>query len=104
MENQNIAALTEIDLSAAFNTVDHSILLDVLVVKFGIAGTARFFQLLTRTLKVTKLSFLLPTGMCKLLTYILKAITRTFKLRNQWFFVVFLLACIFKLDIFFKIF
>ena len=40
MENQNVAALSAIDLSVAFDTVDHDILLGVLKVKFGISGTA----------------------------------------------------------------
>ena len=40
MENQNVAALSAIDLSVAFDTVDHNILLGVLKVKFGISGTA----------------------------------------------------------------
>ena len=39
IENQNVAALSAIDLSAAFDTVDHYILLKVLKVKFGISGT-----------------------------------------------------------------
>ena len=40
MENREVTALVVMDLSVAFNTVDHQIFLDVLNSRFGIKGTA----------------------------------------------------------------
>ena len=40
MENQMVTGMIAIDLSAAFDTVDHEILLDVLNKKFGVHNTA----------------------------------------------------------------
>ena len=40
MDNQMVTAMVAIDLSAAFDTVDHEILLDVLNKKFGVHNTA----------------------------------------------------------------
>ena len=40
MDNQEITCLTLLDLLAAFNTIDHTILLDRLETTFGIKGTA----------------------------------------------------------------
>ena len=40
MENQLVTAIVILDLSAAINTVDHDILLEVLEKCFGIVGAA----------------------------------------------------------------
>ena len=40
MEDKEVTALVAMDLSAAFDTVDHGILLDVLNKQFGVNGTA----------------------------------------------------------------
>ena len=76
MENQEVSALAAIDLSAAFDTVDHDILLDILAVKFGIIGTALHWfdtYLRPRDCKVVvggqlstskNLEFSVPQGSC----------------------------------------
>ena len=40
MENKNITAVINLDLLAAFDTVDHNLLLQILDKKFGIKDTA----------------------------------------------------------------
>ena len=40
MENQQVTSIVAIDLSAAFGTVDHQILIDVLNKRFNIEGVA----------------------------------------------------------------
>ena len=45
MENQKVTALVAIDLSAAFDTADHNILLSVLEMEFGLSNeTLRWFN------------------------------------------------------------
>ena len=39
-ENQNVVALVALNLSTAFNTLDHGVLLDVLSTRFGVSGSA----------------------------------------------------------------
>ena len=39
MENQNVTVVMPLDLSAAFDTVDHRILSNVLENNFGLEGT-----------------------------------------------------------------
>ena len=40
MEYQEVTALVAMDLSVAFDTVDHGILLDIMNKQFGVSGTA----------------------------------------------------------------
>lgn len=40
MENQEVTAMIAIDLSAAFDTVDHGILIEVFQNQYGVYGTA----------------------------------------------------------------
>ena len=56
MEKQLVTVVVILDLSAAFNTVDHDVLLEVLEKQYGIVGTARQWYtsyLKPRTFKVT---------------------------------------------------
>ena len=76
MENQNITAIMALDLSAAFDTVDHKILSNVLEYNFGLEGTVlNWFNsyLDHRSCKVNigeeyssirKLPFSIPQGSC----------------------------------------
>ena len=76
MEKQEVLALTAIDLSAVFDTVDHELLLQVLKRNFGVTGSALGWfdsYLRPRWLKVTvgkayssscDLSFTVPQGSC----------------------------------------
>ena len=50
MEKQLVTVVVILDLSAAFNTADHDVLLDVLEKQYGIVGTAR--QWYTSSLKI----------------------------------------------------
>ena len=55
MDGQSVTSLAAIDLSAAFDTVDHSVLLKLLSTNFGIEGTClEWFSnyLFPRTFKV----------------------------------------------------
>ena len=76
MEDQCITMMVILDLSAAFDTVDHNILLKILENQFGVTDTAlRWFHnyLRPRSFKVhigdeysesQKLSFGVPQGLC----------------------------------------
>ena len=74
MENQLVTAIVILDLSAAFDTVDHDLHLDVPEKKFGIVGTARSWYesyLMPRRFRVAvgdsisqprQLDYLVPQG------------------------------------------
>ena len=74
MENKYVTAMITINFSAAFNTVDHDILLNTLCYKFGISGNAIEWvnsHLRPRSCKVNiknsysterQLNFLVPQG------------------------------------------
>ena len=76
MEREETMALMVIDLSAAFNMVDHQVLIEVLRNKFGINGVAlewykeylypQGWQVKVRDsiLKVKNLPFSVPQGSC----------------------------------------
>ena len=76
MELKRVTSLTCIDLSAAFDTVDHGILLNILQNKFGISGNAlSWFKLYLQprfckvnihnaNLEDKELCFSVPQGSC----------------------------------------
>ena len=76
MENQRVSALVVMDLSAAFDTVDHKILLDVLSSQYGIEGKAlKWFDTYLRPCfcqvdikgarsSIHSLDFSVPQGSC----------------------------------------
>ena len=76
MEHQEVTPLVAIDLSAAFNTIDHDLLLSILSKKFGVVDNAlkwfnsylrpRRFQVQiddTKSIEI-ELSFSVPQGSC----------------------------------------
>ena len=75
-EDQNAVALIALDLSAAFDTVDHDVLLDVLSERFGVSGNAyNWFSSYLRSRKCLveiegsrsserSLDFSVPQGSC----------------------------------------
>ena len=76
MENRKVTAIMSVDLSAAFDTVDHDVLLEVLKIRFGITdGALCWFEsyLRPRSCKVNvgscystsrNLQFSVPQGSC----------------------------------------
>ena len=76
MEDKEVTALLAIDLSVAFDTVDHEVLLDVLEAKFGVNGNALLWfdnYLRPRNCKINigssyssarELNFSVPQGSC----------------------------------------